>query len=165
MQSFSYSEHSFVRKYSCTCNPQTTWAIKANPRSTATHRICFNRLRFHVQIPNFNTQVVPRHHISSRVAQLHVADRADDFPEEAFVVHLVVFWLFEELRMLIAKSGRSHVTESNRSFTTRIHEQVAVARMKLSRCDNFRQLFHVRWLDVNDIERLIGDFQVPQVDS
>lgn len=118
-----------------------------------------------MQVPNFNTQVIPRHHVPARVAQLHVADRADDLTEEAFVVHLVVLRLLEQLRMLIAKRCRSHVAQSNRSFTTRIHEQVAVARMKLGGRDDLRQLLHVRWLDVDDVERLIGDLQVPQVDS
>lgn len=118
-----------------------------------------------MQIPNFNTQVVPRHHVTTRIAQLHITNRADDFAEKALVVHLVVFRLLEEFRVLVAEGRRAHVAQSDRAFTTRVHEQVAVARMELGRRDDLRQLLHVRWLDIDDIERLVGDLQVPQVDS
>lgn len=118
-----------------------------------------------MQIPDFNTQVVSRHHVPSRVAQLNVTNRTDDLAEEALVVHLVVFRFLEELSVLIAECRRAHVTQPNRSFTTRVHEQVAVARMKLRRCNDLRQLFHVRRLNVDDVERLVGDLQIPQVDS
>lgn len=37
--------------------------------------------------------------------------------------------------------------------------------MKFGSGDDFGQLFHIGWLDVNDIETLILDVEVPQVYS
>lgn len=118
-----------------------------------------------MQIPHLNTQIVPRHHVPSRIAELNITNRADDLPEEAFVVHLVVLGLLEEFRVLVAERRRSHVAQPDRAFTARVHEEIAVARMELCRCDDLRQLLHVRWLDVDDVERLVCDLQVPEVDA
>ena len=37
--------------------------------------------------------------------------------------------------------------------------------MKFRGSDDLRELLHVLWLDVDDSERLVGDFEVPEVDS
>ena len=37
--------------------------------------------------------------------------------------------------------------------------------MKLSCRDDFSELFHIRWLDVDNVETLILDVEVPQIDA
>jgi hypothetical protein len=37
--------------------------------------------------------------------------------------------------------------------------------MEFSSCDNFGEFFHVSGLDINNVEALILDVQVPKVDS
>jgi len=38
-----------------------------------------------VQIPHLDAQVIPGDHVATRVAQLHIADGADYFAEEAAI--------------------------------------------------------------------------------
>jgi len=37
--------------------------------------------------------------------------------------------------------------------------------MEFGRGDDFGELLHVVWLNVDDVERLIGDLDVPEIDS
>lgn len=37
--------------------------------------------------------------------------------------------------------------------------------MKLGSRDDFSELFHIRWLDVDNVETLILDVEVPQIDA
>ena len=37
--------------------------------------------------------------------------------------------------------------------------------MELGSSDNLRQLLHVGWLDIHDIEGLVSDLHVPEVDA
>lgn len=65
--------------------------------------------------------------------------------------------------MLVAESTLAHISQLNRALRARIHEPVAALWMELCRGDNLRQLLHVRWLDVDNVEALILDVQVPEV--
>lgn len=67
--------------------------------------------------------------------------------------------------MLITKGAFSHVGKLDGAFGACIHEPVAALRVKLCSRDNLGQLLHVSWLDVNNIEALILDVQVPEVYS
>ena len=37
--------------------------------------------------------------------------------------------------------------------------------MKFGCRDDFSELFHIRWLDVDDVETLILDVEIPQIDA
>ena len=37
--------------------------------------------------------------------------------------------------------------------------------MEFCCCDDFRQLLHIRWLDIHDIEALILNIEVPKIDA
>lgn len=47
-----------------------------------THLICLHWPVFHVEVPNFDREVVTRHHVASAVTELHVRDGGDDLGEE-----------------------------------------------------------------------------------
>ena len=65
--------------------------------------------------------------------------------------------------MLVAKSTLAHIGQLNRALGASIHEPVATLWAELGRGDNLSQLLHVRWLDINNVEALILDIQVPEV--
>lgn len=67
--------------------------------------------------------------------------------------------------MLIAQSILPHISQLDRSFRAGIHEPIAAFWMKLGGRDDFSELFHIRWLDVDDVETLILDVEVPQIDA
>ena len=67
------------------------------------------------------------------------------------------------LRVLIAQRLLPHVRQLDGAFRTRVHEPIAGDGMELRRCYDFRQLFHIRRLDIHDVEALILYVQVPQV--
>jgi hypothetical protein len=66
--------------------------------------------------------------------------------------------------MLITQRAFSHVGQFNGALGTGIHEPIAALWVELSRSDDFCQLFHVGRLDVDDIETLILNVEVPQID-
>ena len=120
-------------------------------------------LRVHIQIPDFDGEIIPGYEISAIVAEFDVANGGNDLGEEAAIGR--VLGLFEELGVVVAEGGGSHVAESNGPFAAAIDEGVAVDGMKLGGGDDFRQVLHVGRFHVDDVEGLIGDFQVPQVDA
>ena len=65
--------------------------------------------------------------------------------------------------MLIAQCALPHVGQLDCAFRARVHEPVTAAGVELCRRDNLRELLHVRRLDVDDVEALVLDVQVPQV--
>jgi hypothetical protein len=67
--------------------------------------------------------------------------------------------------MLIAQRSLPHICQLDCAFTRRIHEPVASGGMEFCSSDDLSQLFHVRRLDVDDVEALILDVEVPQVYS
>lgn len=67
--------------------------------------------------------------------------------------------------MSVAQGRRTHVAQPNRALAAAVYEQIALDGMELGRRYDLRQLLHVRWLDVDDVEALIGDLQVPEIYS
>lgn len=74
------------------------------------HRIRLDWLRLHVQIPHLNTQIISGNHVPAGVAQLHVADRADNLAEKALVGDVHVLRFLEQFRVPVAERGRAHIT-------------------------------------------------------
>lgn len=50
----------------------------------------------HVEVPNFDGEVVTCHHIASAVTELHVRDRGDDLREKGSAAW--IFRLFKDFR-------------------------------------------------------------------
>lgn len=69
------------------------------------------------------------------------------------------------LRMLIAQGALSHICQLDGPLGAGIHEPVAAHGVELGRRDHFGQLLHVRRLDVDNVEALVLDVEVPQVDT
>lgn len=51
--------------------------------------ISFHRTVLHVQVPDFDGQVVPGHHVASAMAELHVRDGGDDLGEKRAVARIL----------------------------------------------------------------------------
>jgi len=68
------------------------------------------------------------------------------------------------LRMLIAKGTLPHIGQLDGSLGTSIHKPVAANGMELGCRDDLSELFHVRRLDVDYVEALVLDIEVPEVD-
>ena len=66
--------------------------------------------------------------------------------------------------MLITQRTLSHIRQLDGPLAARIHEPVAALWVELRRRDHLRQLLHVGGLDVDDVEALILDVEIPQVD-
>ena len=58
----------------------------------------------------------------------------------------------------------SHVAEFDVSAAGAVCENIAVVGMELGGCDDLAQLLHVSWFDVDYVETLVGDAEIPQVD-
>lgn len=67
--------------------------------------------------------------------------------------------------MLIAQGALSHVGQLDRPLGASIHEPVAAEGVELCGCDDFSKLLHVSRLDINNVEALILNIEIPQVDS
>jgi hypothetical protein len=66
--------------------------------------------------------------------------------------------------MNVAESAFPHIRQFYGTLGRSVHEPIAALRMEFRRCDNLGQLFHVGRLDVDDVETLVLDVEVPQVD-
>lgn len=53
--------------------------------------------------------------------------------------------------VFVTECGGSHVTQTQGALAAAVHEQVAVMRVELSRCDHLGQILHIGWFDVHDI--------------
>ena len=67
--------------------------------------------------------------------------------------------------MTIAESAFSHVRQLDRPLGARVHEPIAALRVEFRSRNDLRELFHVRWFDIHDIEALILNVQVPEIYS
>lgn len=67
--------------------------------------------------------------------------------------------------MVIAQSALPHVGQLDGALGAGIHEPVAASGMEFSRSDDLRELFHIGRLDIDNVEALVLDVEVPQVDS
>lgn len=55
------------------------------------------------------------------------------------------------LRVLVAQGSCPHVTEPQRTLAAAVDKEVAMVGMELGCCDHLREVFHVGWLDVDNI--------------
>lgn len=65
--------------------------------------------------------------------------------------------------MLVAQRTLTHISELDCSLGARIHKPVATCRMEFGSRNDLGQLLHVSGLDVNDVETLVLDVQIPEV--
>ena len=68
-------------------------------------------------------------------------------------------------RMLIAKSALAHIRQLDRTLGAGIHEPVTADWVEFSSGDHLGEFFHVGGLDIDDVEALVLDIEVPQVDA
>ena len=66
--------------------------------------------------------------------------------------------------MIITESRLAHVAQPYGSFAWWVDEEITFFRMELAGSDDLSQLLHVGRFDVNDVERLICYFHMPQID-
>lgn len=66
--------------------------------------------------------------------------------------------------MLIAQSTLSHVRQLDSAFRACIHEPVTADGVEFGSGDDFCELLHVGWFDVDNVEALVLDVQVPEID-
>ena len=67
--------------------------------------------------------------------------------------------------MLVTQRILTHVGQLYCPFRACIHKPVTTLGMEFGGGDDFGQLLHVGWLDVNDVETLVLNVEVPQVYS
>lgn len=58
--------------------------------------VCLHWPGLHIEIPDFDRQVVAGHHIATTVAELHIRNGRDDFRKERTIVWIL--WLFKHWR-------------------------------------------------------------------
>ena len=123
-----------------------------------------HRLAFHVHVPELEREIVARNDVAAgRAAKLDVADRRNDLAEERLLRRIL--GLFKRLGLGVAERRRAHVAELNRALGAAVHEHVRVRRVELGRRNHLGQLLHVGRLDVDNVERLVANAQIPQVDA
>lgn len=66
--------------------------------------------------------------------------------------------------MLITQRTLPHVCQFDGALATGIHEPIAALGMELCCCDDLSQLLHIRRLDVDDVEALILNVEIPKID-
>ena len=67
--------------------------------------------------------------------------------------------------MLITQRALSHIRQLDGSLGTCVHEPIAALWVEFGSCNDLGQFLHIRWFDVNDIEALVLNVEVPEVDS
>ena len=63
--------------------------------------------------------------------------------------------------VLITKRTLTHICQLNRAFGACVHKPVAALRVEFGSGDDLRKLFHIRRLDIDNVEALILNVQVP----
>jgi hypothetical protein len=66
-------------------------------------------------------------------------------------------------RMLVAECALSHVSKLNGSFGAGVHKPIAACRVELGSSDDLSELFHVRWFDIDNVEALVLNVEIPEV--
>jgi hypothetical protein len=69
------------------------------------------------------------------------------------------------LGVRVAQSPLAHVSQLDGSLAAGIHEPIAAHGVELCGGDDFGQLLHVGRLDVDNVEALVLNVEVPQVDA
>lgn len=74
-------------------------------------------------------------------------------------------WDAQTFGVLIAQGALSHVRKLDSALRASIHEPIAAHRVKFGSRDDFGKLFHVGGLDINNVETLVLNIEVPKVNS
>ena len=76
-------------------------------------------------------------------------------------------WRRRELTfsVLIAECALTHVRQLDGTFRACVHKPITALRVELSSGDDFGQFLHVCRLDINNVEALVLDIEVPQIDA
>lgn len=69
------------------------------------------------------------------------------------------------LGVCVAKSSLTHVSQLDGSLAAGIHEPIAAEWVEFCSSNDLGQLLHVGRLDINNVEALILNVEVPQVDA
>jgi hypothetical protein len=67
--------------------------------------------------------------------------------------------------VLIAKRSLPHVRKLNGALRASVHEPIAACWVEFGSCDYLRKFLHVCWFNIDDVEALVLNVQVPQIDS
>ena len=67
--------------------------------------------------------------------------------------------------VLITQSRFAHISELDSTLAATIHELIAMRRVKFGSCDDFCKFFHVDWLDIDNVERLVLYAEIPEVNT
>lgn len=67
--------------------------------------------------------------------------------------------------MLVTQRTLSHIGQLDGSLGTGVHEPITAVRMKLGSGNNFSEFLHVCRLDIDDVEALVLDIEIPEVDA
>lgn len=67
--------------------------------------------------------------------------------------------------MLVTEGTLSHVGKLDGALGAGIHEPVATLWVELGGSDDLSKLFHVSRFDVDNVEALVLDIQVPEIDA
>lgn len=67
--------------------------------------------------------------------------------------------------MLVAQGTFSHISKLNSTLGAGIHEHVAAHGMEFGSSNDFSELFHVGWLDIDNVEALVLDVEIPKIDA
>ena len=66
--------------------------------------------------------------------------------------------------MTVAERTLSHIRKLDGSLGACVHEPIAALRVEFGRRDDLSQLLHVSGFDVNNVEALILNVQIPKID-
>lgn len=66
--------------------------------------------------------------------------------------------------MLVTQGTFSHICELDSSLRTGKHKPITALRVKFSSGNDFRKLFHIGRLDIDDVETLVLNVEIPEID-
>ena len=67
--------------------------------------------------------------------------------------------------MTVAQSSFTHVCQLDCALAASVHEPITALRVELCGGNHLGQLFHVSGLDVDNVEALILNVEIPQIDA
>lgn len=66
--------------------------------------------------------------------------------------------------MLVTERTLAHICQFDGALGACVHEPIAALRVELCGCNDFGQLLHIRRLNIDDVEALILNIEIPEVD-
>lgn len=73
-------------------------------------------------------------------------------------------WVTLTFCMLVTERTFTHIGQFDRSLRAGIHEPIATLWVEFGGSDDFGQFFHICRFNVNDVEGLVLDVEIPQID-